>query len=232
MTLNVEPGGCPTKVGRLYRGESPFADVRQPLLCRRHLGRVVGGQRVRVERRVLGHREDGARARVDGHEGAPGLLRGRQLLHGEILQLRRHREHDVVGLLVLGEQLAESVDGRLVLLEILVVAALDAVLVRLGGRLVCPRDAGEVPRGRLRVPAQPVVGVMGRDRLGEHLPVGAQDLPAGLEVGVDLLRARGVQLVPVEGRCLPDLDVVQLHEQQHEAEEDQRPHPADASLHQ
>ena len=84
---------------------------------------VVGRQRVGVVGGVGVHGQDGARGGVEDHDGPVAAV---ERLSGRLLQLARQGERDGVGLDRRGEEVADGLDGPVVLGQVGAVGGLDA----------------------------------------------------------------------------------------------------------
>ena len=178
----------------------------EPVVVLAHLGRVVTGQLVRVERRRADHREDRAGAGVDRDDGTAGFP-GPQAVVRRLLRVRVQGELDAAALgLHAGEQVDDPADE-----EAVVGAGQHRVGLLLdAGRAVDQRvEAGGrgVQRavGVLAQVLQPVVGLdAARDLLAADddrpaLPrVLLGDQPGVVAVVVQVLGAHHLQVVDVD----------------------------------
>ena len=169
-------------------------------------GRVVQRSQVRVVRRVRPHGEDGARARVQGHDRTRLVAEG---LLGDLLDVGAERDLDGADVGFLEERVEKASNpevGR-VARQLVVVALLDPIGPEEEG--VRADGLGEQVVGGIRalvlVPSVALLGV------GDGRAVGRDDVAAGsVEVAND---GTSVARLVVEGLGVDDLQEVELDEQ-------------------
>ena len=185
---------------------------------------VVHGEQVGVKGRVAVHGEDGPSAGVDGDNGTGAAAEGGS---GRLLQADRDRHGDVVGRLVLGEQLAERGRRRVVLAQRREVLGLEPGRRLIDNRVVTGDVRKQAGCGR-RVDPQLAIAVARRLGVGEDGVVGAVNVAAGQLPRVRLVL--GVVGVVHELARLAHLEVVELQEQHDETDEEHESEPADATV--